>query len=80
VTTVGYGDVVPQTAFSKVVAVAVMLLGIATVSLLTALVTSAVVNYTQSWQAAEDDERTDAHLDALNRIERRLEALERKLG
>ena len=47
VTTVGYGDVIPQTAFSKSVAVFVMFFGIAAVSLVTAVVTSAVMASSQ---------------------------------
>jgi voltage-gated potassium channel len=45
VTTVGYGDVIPQTAFSKVIAVLVMFFGIAAISLTTAVVTSAVMKF-----------------------------------
>jgi voltage-gated potassium channel len=81
VTTVGYGDVVPQTAFSKVIAVLVMFFGIATLSITTALVTSAVVSASQRRMADHPDSpAADPHLEALRRIEQRLEALERKLG
>jgi voltage-gated potassium channel len=79
VTTVGYGDVVPETAFSKTIAVGVMLLGVAAVSLLTAVVTSVVVTYTQE-RSAEREDHQDPQLDALHRIERRLDAIERRLG
>ena len=54
VTTVGYGDVIPKTAFAKAVAVFVMLFGIAAVSLMTAVVTSAVVTWSQRRFAAID--------------------------
>ena len=79
VTTVGYGDVIPQTALSKIVAVIVMLFGITIVSLMTALVTSAVVTWSQRRVAEEDGGEHDAHLAALRRIEQRLEALEQRL-
>src|SRR5262245_15899636 len=80
VTTVGYGDVVPDTAFSKVVAVIVMFFGIATLSITTAVVTSAVVSATQRRMADKPEGMGDPHLEALKRIEQRLDALERKLG
>ncbi len=80
VTTVGYGDVIPQTAFSKTVAVIVMLIGVTMVSLMTAVVTSAVVTWSQRRLAEEEGDEHDVHLAALHRIERRLEALEQRLG
>ena len=86
VTTVGYGDVIPQTTFSKVVAVFVMFFGIATVSLTTAVITSAVMTAAQRRLATlnVDPEldaihRVEQRLDALDRIERRLDAIERRL-
>ena len=74
VTTVGYGDVIPQTTFSKVVAVFVMFFGIATVSLTTAVITSAVMTAAQRRMAALN---IDPELDAIHRVEQRLDALER---
>lgn len=79
ITTVGYGDVIPQTGFSKTVAVFVMIFGIAIVSLMTAVVTSAVVAWSQRRLVAADEQHADQHLAALERIERRLEALEKRL-
>ena len=55
VTTVGYGDVIPNTAFSKVVAVFVMIFGISTVSLSTAVITSVVIS---SMQRRDPDRRS----------------------
>ena len=75
VTTVGYGDVIPQTAFSKIVAVFVMFFGVAAVSITTAIVTSAVMAGTQQRLAAESQSE-DLHLEVLERIERRLAELE----
>ena len=80
VTTVGYGDVVPDTPFSKVVAVIVMFFGIATLSITTAIVTSAVVSATQRKLVDKPEGEGDPHLEALSRIERRLDEIERKLG
>lgn len=72
VTTVGYGDVIPQTAFSKTVAVIVMFVGIATLSLFTALITTAVITQAQRRLAEGEG---DTHQETLNRIEHRLDAL-----
>jgi voltage-gated potassium channel len=76
VTTVGYGDVIPATAFSKVIAVLVMFFGIATLSLTTAVVTSIVMSSSQERMAEAGH---DPHLDALARVEARLEAIEKRL-
>ena len=81
VTTVGYGDVIPQTAFSKVVAVFVMFFGIAAISLTTAVVTSAVMSFSEARLAdIEEEEAAEDPLVVLRRIETRLEALERRLA
>jgi voltage-gated potassium channel Kch len=87
VTTVGYGDVIPQTAFSRLVAVLVMFFGIATVSLTTALITSAVISASQRRIAEVQGDpelgallRIEQRLDALQQIEKRLEAVERRMG
>jgi voltage-gated potassium channel len=76
VTTVGYGDVVPATSGGRVIAGFVMFAGISLVSLVTAFVTSAVVSYQQR-RLGGDANRHQELLDALARIERRLDALER---
>ena len=87
VTTVGYGDVIPETAFSKVIAVLVMFFGIATVSLATALITSAVITATQRRIAEVQGDpelgallRIEERLEALDAIEQRLDAIEARLG
>jgi voltage-gated potassium channel len=77
VTTVGYGDVIPQTTLSKIVAVFVMFFGVAAVSIVTAIVTSAVMSSSQARFPTEPSE--DPHRDVLERIERRLAELETKL-
>ena len=76
VTTVGYGDVIPDTPFSKVVAILVMFFGVATVSITTAVITSAVMSETQRQLT---DAREDPQLDALTRIEHRLDTLQERL-
>ena len=79
VTTVGYGDVIPQTAFSKAVAVFVMFFGVAALSLTTAIVTSAVMAASRR-RLDDEPPNADPHREVLERIERRLGELERKLG
>lgn len=75
VTTIGYGDVVPATSGGRVIAVFVMFASVATVSFTTAVVTAIFVSFHQRRlsHAAEYQEQI---LDALKRIENRLEALE----
>jgi voltage-gated potassium channel len=72
VTTVGYGDVIPHSAFSKVIAVLVMFFGISTVSLTTAVITSVVISTMQRTHPA-----VDPYGEALEDIAKRLEVLER---
>jgi voltage-gated potassium channel len=79
VTTVGYGDVVPDTWGGKVVGVFVMVFGVASVALITALVTSSFITYQQRRSGGELD-RHQQLLDLLERIEGRLDSLEERPG
>jgi voltage-gated potassium channel len=76
VTTVGYGDVVPGTGGGRFIAGIVMFVSVATVSLVTAVVTAGFVAYQQR-RFSHDAQRHEELRDALHRIEKRLEALER---
>jgi len=79
VTTVGYGDVVPQTNGGRVVAVVVMVFGVAAVSLTTAIVTSGFVARAQRVRReGELAEHPPVH-ESLARIEERLERIEQRL-
>ena len=78
VTTIGYGDVVPATSGGRVVAVFVMFASVATVSFTTAVVTATFVAYHQR-KLGHDVERHRETLEALERIERRLERVEERL-
>jgi voltage-gated potassium channel len=77
VTTVGYGDVVPHTLGGRVIAGALMLVGIGFLSILTATIASSFVSHDV---AEEERAVTEAGLvdvlAALRRIEERLEQLE----
>jgi voltage-gated potassium channel len=76
VTTVGYGDVVPDTAGGRIIGVIVMMFGVAAVSVITALVTAVFITYHEE-QIGQSAARHEELLAALERIEKRLEILER---
>jgi voltage-gated potassium channel len=76
VTTVGYGDVVPDTVAGRLIGLAIMLFGVAAVSVITALVTSAFVTYQRERMGAEAARHEELR-ESLARIEQRLDALER---
>jgi voltage-gated potassium channel len=75
VTTVGYGDVTPSSTEGRLVAAILMIVGFATLTLVTASISAGFVNRIQ--QQRRQDE-LDALLGALQRIEQRLERLERR--
>ena len=78
-TTVGYGDVVPESSGGRFLGVFVMVFGVASVSLITALVTSSFITYQQRRTGGEL-ERYQELQDALERIEQRLDAIDRSAG
>ena len=84
VTTVGYGDVTPESVAGRFVAGAVMLAGIALVAIVTAAVTSSFVARVQEQHRAEDAKEEDLaeqRLDArLEDITAQLDRVERMLG
>ena len=69
VTTVGYGDVTPTQPFGRVVAAALMVLGFASLSLLSGIIASSLIARRRT---AEPDPE-------LGRLERRLDEIERLL-
>jgi voltage-gated potassium channel len=74
VTTVGYGDVVPQQPFGRIVAGILMILGFAFLSLVTGTIASALVSRFML------DEQSTAVVDAVDRLERRIAELEKRVG
>jgi voltage-gated potassium channel len=71
VTTVGYGDVVPEHLTGRLIGVALMLQGIALLTVITASVTATLIE-----QARRRRSHPDAVLDKLEQMEARLEAIE----
>ncbi len=81
--TVGYGDVVPHTAWGRVVGSAVIILGVTFLSFLTATVTSFFVS-SQQHEAQEKEaklraKKEDELVEVLQKLEERLTAIEKKL-
>lgn len=75
VTTVGYGDRVPESPAGQIVAAVVMLLGIGFVTVITASITSTFIARRQGERRAADAEDAER----LRRIEERLERIEAAL-
>jgi voltage-gated potassium channel len=77
VTTVGYGDEVPQTTGGRLLAALVMLTGIGFISVVTASVTAAFVEAARRRMGKAGEQATLAKLDELvqrlDRIEKRLQ-------
>jgi voltage-gated potassium channel len=74
VTTVGYGDVVPATSGGRFIGGIVMFVSVATVSLVTAVVTAGFVAYQQRRLSGEAERHQELR-EALARIEKRIETL-----
>jgi len=75
VTTVGYGDVVPETTGGRLIGLFIMIVGVSSVSLITALVTSSFITFQQRQRGGEVERHQELR-DALGRIEARLDALD----
>jgi len=75
VTTVGYGDVVPEQPFGRFVAGILMVLGFAFLSLVTGSVASALVH-----RYTVEHEPRDPVVEAIDRLERRIAELEKRVG
>ncbi|HEY8236440.1 MAG TPA: potassium channel family protein [Gaiellaceae bacterium] len=82
--TVGYGDVVPHTAWGRVVGSIVIIVGVTFLSFLIATVTSYFVAAEEAEAGAAEQAERAAQLaetmESLRRIEERLAAIEGKLG
>ena len=76
VTTVGYGDIVPNTTEGRIIAGLVMLTGIAFIAVITASVTAALIEGARRDQREQNLEKVTG---ALHQVEARLAAIEAKL-
>ena len=75
VTTVGYGDIVPHNPGGRIVGAALMLAGIAFLTVLTAMITAALVETLRRLDEEARGERLDSKLDEVTDRLERLEAL-----
>jgi voltage-gated potassium channel len=78
--TVGYGDVVPHTAWGRVLGGAVIVFGVTFVSFLVAIVTSMLVDANRAPVEDARDAQYEQTKALLRSIETRLEAIEARLG
>jgi voltage-gated potassium channel len=74
VTTVGYGDIYPESTAGRMIAITIMLVGIGFVALLTAFIADRFINVSTAAEAKED-----LILEELQSISARLDGLERRL-
>ena len=83
-TTVGYGDVVPQTGLGRVIAIGAMLVGIGFIAVLTAAIAGQLLRHGFTEETAivaqDVEEAETAVLSELRKITQRLTALEEQLG
>lgn len=77
VTTVGYGDITPETVAGRVIAAVVMLSGVAFVTVVTAAITAAFVEGARRRLRAPSELALNKRLDE---IAERLDRIETKLG
>ena len=82
ITTVGYGDATPTDPIGRLVGAGIMLIAIASLSILTAFITSAFVEARQADRRAETEARDAAHRELLEArladLVARLERIERQ--
>lgn len=76
VTTVGYGDVVPESPGGRIVASGLMLTGIALIPTLTSVIVSALISKRQRTAQARIEQLESEQAAVLARIEERLARLE----
>lgn len=76
ITTVGYGDLAPVTATGKVIAVAIMLAGIALIGVVTATLASWIVDEV----SAEEQRNTEITREQVEEVSQRLQRMETLLN
>jgi voltage-gated potassium channel len=74
VTTVGYGDIVPESTGGRIIACLLMLAGVSAIPITTSLVVSVFVGRMQARQREQDDRERREIIERLERIESALES------
>ena len=80
VTTVGYGDIVPESSAGRLVASALMLVGLGIIPTLTSLVVATFIGKRTAEQQEQLDRQGREHAEALQRIEAHLDRLSEQGG
>jgi voltage-gated potassium channel len=78
VTTVGYGDVVPESTAGRVVGAALMLTGLALIPTLTSIIVSTLLYKTRRTEQDRIEQLESAQAATLARIEERLDRIEKR--
>ena len=73
VTTVGYGDIVPETSGGRIVGALLMLAGVSAIPITTSLVVSVFVSRLQARQRETERAEREELVERLERIERKLD-------
>lgn len=77
ITTVGYGDITPDTSFGRLVAGVVMIVAIGFTTIVTALITSTFVDAAQRRRRADEEE---ARRERADRVDARLSEMTERLA
>jgi voltage-gated potassium channel len=80
VTTVGYGDVVPETTPGRLVGAGLMLVGVSAIPIATSLVVSVFITRMQEKLRAQDSAERAEMVRHLERIEQMLDRMSESLG
>ena len=80
VTTVGYGDIVPERLSGRIIAAFVMLEGVAFITIVAAAITSAFIERARRERAVLETEPPDHLRDVMTSLDERLHRIEKRLS